>query len=252
MDQNSMAEPNGEETSRFKAPDGGTLTLRAPGYDVTQPWSATVQIRTQRPYAGTPDGMQLREFHVARAGNYDLVIRRLLAGRWNHKVEAQGGHFMIAGSEDDDRGLALWRGPWHEVATWLVDPISPPSKAILRFAGLRFNDQPDGLTIEPALPGVETVEVIDVRKHIPTVGFLAIMPPQVSMQLVPSWSGAPLPTGEVWRQELSQPDEPLDVVLVHATPTTVALLHGKGNDRGREEPRLAFLEKLTELTWTSR
>lgn len=236
--------------ARFRAPDTGLVTIDAPDYELGEPWSASVRIRTKRPYAGTPDGLQLRQLHVTPVGNYDMVLDRVLAGRWAEMVEAQGGHFLIGHSDSADQGLAIWRGLWHEVATWLPDPKLAGSEALRYFARLAFSDSPEGLIVTPMLPAADEVDVLDVSKRVPGVGFLDIRKPRTAHQLVPVWSGAKVATGEVWREELSPTPDQSDVVLIHATPTTVTTLTGRNGEAAHWEPRLEFLQRLTELSWS--
>jgi hypothetical protein len=227
------------------------VCLDAAGYDLEEPWSASVRVTTKRPYAGTPDGLQLRDLHITSTGNYDLVLEHVLEGRWANVVEAQGGRFMIGHSDTVEQGLALWRGPWHEVATWLPDPKMSGSDALRYLARLYFEDSPECLRLKPSAPAIDTVEVLDVSKKIPAVGFLDIRKPETAHQLVPAWSGTPVPTGEVWMEELPPTKEAAkQVVLVHATPTTVTTVSGEAELNVEWEDRLEFLFKLDELSWT--
>jgi hypothetical protein len=242
--------PNESTPDSFRTPDQSRVTLDAPGYELCEPWSASVRIRTRRPYAGTPEGLQLRELHITKAGNYDRVLEHVIDGCWANVVEAQDGHFMIGHSDSAEQGLAVWRGSWHEAATWLPDPKLAGSHALRYFARLRFVDSPEGLTVKPTLPAADVVDVLDVSKRVPGVGFLDIRKPATSHQLVPAWRGTRLPSGEVWREELpTSPDQPPDVVLIHATPTTVTTLSGEREATHLEEPRLEFLDRIAELCW---
>jgi hypothetical protein len=241
---------NASTEARFRAPDGGWVTLEAAGYNLEEPWSASVQVTTNRPYAGTPDGLQLRDLHITAAGNYDMVLDRVIGGRWENIVEAQGGHCLIGHCDTAEQGLAVWRGPWHEVTTWLPDPKMSGSDALRYFARLYFEDSPDGLCIRPTAPAIDRVKVLDVSKKIPGVGFLDIRKPEIAHQLVPAWSGAPVPTGEVWMEEVaSTPEEGPQIVLVHATATTVTTLSGGSELNDGWEDRLEFLHRVNELSW---
>lgn len=237
--------------ARFRAPDGGWVTVDAAGYNLEEPWSASVQVTTKRPYAGTPDGLQLRDLHITVVGNYDMVLERVIGGRWANVVEAQGGHLLIGHCETAEQGLAVWRGPWHEVATWLPDPRMSGSDALRYFARLYFEDSPEGLCVRPTAPAVDRVEVLDVSKKIPGVGFLDIRKPETAHQLVPDWSGAPVPTGEVWMEDVaSTPQEPSKIVLLHATPSTVTTLSGEAELNVDWKDGLEFLFNVNELSWT--
>lgn len=234
-------------SASFRAPDGSTVTLRVSGYDLSGMWDSTVRITTNRPYAGAPEGLQLREFHVTPTGNYDRVLDYAIKGTWVNKVEAQSGHFLVGHSETADQGLAIWRGQWHEAATWLDAPTMPAGVALQRFNGLRFVDSPAGLVVESSFPETETVEAIEVSKIIPGVGYLDIRKPEDGLGLVPNWSGVAVQTGEVWKTDL--PDGPANVSLVHASRSAVTILTADGTDKGYTAARLEFLERLVELSW---
>jgi hypothetical protein len=241
---------NSSTGARFRSPDGGWVILDAAGYDLEEPWSASVRVTTKRPYAGTPDGLQLRDLHIANTGNYDLVLERVLDGRWVNIVEAQGGNFLIGHSDTAEQGLAVWRGPWHEAATWLPDPKMSGSDALRYLARLYFEDSPEGLCVMPTAAAIDAIDVLDVSKKIPDVGFLDIRKPETAHQLVPAWSGAPVPTGEVWMEELAPTSEGApQVVLVHATPSTVTTLSGPEELGSMWQDRMKFLHNLNELSW---
>ncbi len=241
---------NAAERTHFRAADGSRVTLCAPGYDLTEPWSASVRITTNRPYAGTPEGLDLRQLHLTRAGNYDHVLERVVDGHWSNVVQMQGGQCMIGHSDRADQGLAVWRGPWHEAATWLPDPKMQGSHVLRYFAGLGFHDSPDGLRVSATRPAAHTVEVLEVSKRIPEVGHLDIRPPGLAHRLVPVWSGATVPTGEVWAEEaFPGSSESPDMVVIHATPTTVTTLAGERDHKQHCERRVDFLHRVTELCW---
>ena len=243
--------PPSPTTSRFRAPDGGVVTIAAPGYDFGEHWSAYVRITTNRPYAGTPEGLQQRQLHVTPAGNYDLVLDRVIEGRWVNMVEAQDGYFLIGHSDTADQGLALWRGQWHEAATWLPEPKMPGAQALQYLAALRFDDSPEGLVITPFSRAMHTVEVLDVNKRVPGVGFVDVRRPATAHPLVPTWSGSACPTGEVWLEELNEePETASEVVVIHATPTTVTTITGEADDSESLGPRLQFLDELSHLSWS--
>ena len=249
--QKDPERPSSSSSVEYRTPDGGQLAIDAPGYDLDEPWSASVRITTKRPYAGTPEGLQQRHLHVTPAGNYDLVLERELEGRWVNVVQAQDGYCMIGHSDTAEQGLALWRGPWHEAATWLPDPRMSGSDALRYFARLWFVDSPDGLTIRPVSAAVDSVEVLDVSKRVPEVGHLDIRRPATAHPLVPAWSGASVPTGEVWHEEMSPtPDLSSDVVLIHATPSTVTTVSGEREETDRWESRFEFLDQLAHLSWS--
>ncbi|WUH99508.1 hypothetical protein OHR68_39475 [Spirillospora sp. NBC_00431] len=246
-----MAVTAQEKVIRYRAPDGSLISIAASGYDLTDHWSADVLVRLRRPYAGVPKGRQLREFHVAPIHNYDGVLKEVINGRWVHTVESQGGTFLVGHTDEGEQGIAIWRGRWHEIATWLAEPRMAGSRALSYFEGLQFKDAPDGLRVISQAAHAEDVEVRDVDVYVPTVGLLSIQPVTKAHQLVPSWSGAKTKVGEIWREETSAPDDPTEILLLHATSTTVTTLNGEGNNKGNEGPRVKFLQALTELSWVS-
>ncbi|WP_166353476.1 hypothetical protein [Phytoactinopolyspora limicola] len=194
------------------------------------------------------EGPGRRELHVTPKGNYDLVLRHELNGYWAYTLEAQGGHLMIGHADSADQGIAIWRGRWHEVATWLADPKMAPELAARRFENLRFTDTAGGLLIESTRPAVDKVEVADVDTYVPGAGYLTIMPPTSGIDLVPRWSGAPVASGEVWIE-----DEPIDdddkLTVLHVSETAVTRVCGSGMDGN--EAVLPFVEKITRVSWSS-
>jgi hypothetical protein len=235
---------------RFLTPGGGTITIDAPGYDLGELWSCTFEVRVERPYAGTAAGLQMRHLQVAPVGNADFLISRLLRGRVVQEVAAQGGRILIARSDVDDRALVVWRGQWHEVFDWVNEPGASGAQLLRRLERLTFVDSPLGVRVLTGKVPVETVEAEQVRKRIPGVGFLHILDGASGAMLVPTWSGARVPTGEVWRKDLLGSDGTPKSLLVHVSPTTVTTLAGDIDDELSEGPRLQFLSVLRQITWT--
>lgn len=249
----SQLQASGEfdTVSRFRTPDGGLITLEAPGYDLSDPWSATARITANDPYRVLPTGRQVRGLDIAYAGNYDFVIAEVLRGRVVDRLNGQGGQFLIARGRE--QGLILWRGIWHEAAMWISDPNAPSAQALGYFDRLIFMDTPVGLVIRSQSSESEIVETHEVVKHIPGVGYLDIKTAKSGLNLVPTWSGAETHTGEVWRKtHEAASGEPALSVFVHATRTTVAIISGEGEQKSIEEPRLTFLDRLTHLSWIER
>jgi hypothetical protein len=232
----------------FTAPDGSVVTVEAPGYPAGQHWTASVVVTRRRPYAGVAEGPDRRELHVAPKGNYDLVLRYELSGHWAHTLEAQGGHIMVGHSDSKDQGIAVWRGRWHEVATWLADPKMAPELAARWFENLRFTDTPEGMLVESTRPAIDEVEVADVDTYVPGAGYLTIMPPTGAMHLVPRWSGARVTSGEVWIEDEPTGDDDKLTVL-HVSETAVTRVCGSGVDGNHAV--LPFVEKITRVTWNS-
>lgn len=239
------------DSSEFVTPEGAAILLETAGYDLSLPWDASIRVRALRPYGGVPQGLGFRSFHVSYAGNYDTVIDRVLRGRVVQKVQGQEGHFLIAHSYVGQQGLAIWRGTWHEIATWFGPTTLTGAETLRFFEGLAFNDTSRGLLVTSLTPEAEVVETIDVSKHIPGVGFLDIKLASRSLSLVPGWMGAQVPTGEVWRveQAVDSSTQP-HVLLIHASPTTVTLLHGEAGMKAEPGPRIEFLHRLQSISWS--
>ena len=241
-----------EPVSKYLTAEGSIVTIEDHGHDLSSPWDSSVRIRTKRPYGGVPDGLQLRELHIARRGNYDYVIEHVIGAPDVEVVDAQGGQYLIARSSiSEEQGLALWRGDWHEIATWMPESSMPSSEALRYFADLDFADSELGLRVVARDPAVHSVETREVSKRVPGVGFLDIYPPSEGVNWVPSWAGARVASGEVWRKDQGPDDEgrPTEL-LVLANASAVALLTGDLNRKHEVDSRVRFLDSVRKVSWT--
>lgn len=234
--------------SRFRTPDGGTIVLDVPGYDLSDPWSAVVTVTANDPFRVLPTNRQVRGFALAFRGNYDLVIEKVLHGKVVERFSNGGGEILLA--RGPEQAIVLWRGQWHEAAMWLSDPDIDTAQAISVFEGLTFVDDPLGLRVRTENPETEIVETTEVVKYVPGVGYLDIKTSAAGIHLVPKWSGARTRAGEVWRStHEATAAEPAASILIHATPSTVTVLNGDGQQKSDEAPRVEFLNQLAELSW---
>jgi hypothetical protein len=237
-------------TAKFKTPHGGLITLAATGYDLSDPWSATARVTARDPARILPTAREVRGFDIEFTGNYDFVIAEVLHGAVTDRLSSQGGEFLLA--RGGEQALALWRGPFHEAAMWLSDPQIPTAHALSYFDAITFNDSETGLIVESQNPDLEDVETIEVLKWIPGVGYLDIKSAAAGIDLIPNWSGATAPAGEVWRQvDEATADQPARLVFILANTTAVAVISGESGQDHEEAPRLAFIDQLTTLSWTS-
>lgn len=187
--------------SSYVQPDGSTLSLDINENLQFDRWQS--QVHVNRPMDGrSPDAQNRRTFHVAHRGNYDWFISDRFGGVLQ-RVPHGAGEFLIAGSQDPakSQGLLLWRGPHHEVQTYIPSALALSGTAAVNYmADLQFVDTPEGLVIEPPT-SVETVDVHESFLYAPRVAGLTFHPPGVGLGFVPGWRGASVPAGEVWRTE---------------------------------------------------
>lgn len=185
----------------FVQPDGSTLSLDIRENLRFDPWQS--QVFVHQPMDGrSPDARSRRTFHVAHRGNYDAFIAQRFGGVLQ-TVPFADGEFLVAGSEDPAKtqGLLLWRGPHHEVQTYIPSALAlAGTTAVDYMAGLQFIDTPNGCVIEPA-SSVETVDVYESFLYALGVAGLTFHPPGVGLGFVPSWQGARVGAGEVWKTE---------------------------------------------------
>ena len=84
------------------------------------------QVYVHQPMDGrSPDAQNRRTFHVARRGNFDTFIAERFGGVLQ-TVPFGDGEFIVAGSDDPakSQGLLLWRGPFHEVQTYIPSALA--------------------------------------------------------------------------------------------------------------------------------
>jgi hypothetical protein len=234
----------------LKTANGGWVTIDAPGAALSGKWDSTIRVRVKRPYAGVASGLQLRQLHIAPTGNYDRVIEKMIFGTVVQRVRAQGGEFVIARGQPGRQGIVYWRGPWHEIAAWLLpNQDSRGSDALRLLEGLDFVDAPGGLSVLPRLPAAESVEVLDACARVPGVGWIDVYPAAAQMiGLVPAWSGAKVKAGEVWRK---RPPNGGVSSFVLAGHSAISVINPEGwiDKPLRERRALDFINLINEVSW---
>jgi len=240
-------------SARYRTADGQLVFLEAPGFDLGGLWDSTIRIAPRKPDGKNPDQTYMREFHLAPRGNYDYVIERVLDAEVVQVVEAQGGQFLIAVSRRKDlQGLALWRGRWHEIATYLLPSQRGVGSAPLdAFAGLTFTDTPEGLLVAPPRASGLSVNVMDVCTNVTGVGDLELKPASKSLRSIPAWSGAKVTSGEVWQIDVTQEsDTKKHRNLFLAAPSAVVTIAPNDPTSADMARPLSFLESVTSVSWT--
>ncbi|MFJ9313925.1 hypothetical protein ACIRN4_06995 [Pimelobacter simplex] len=196
-----------------------------------------------------PDASRTRTFHVAPRGNYDSYMSFDMESAPLQRLSYDGGEFLVAASnvKGRTRGLALWRGPHHEVATYVANAEAlAVTPALDRLSGLRFHDEPDGLVVNSEVG--ETIRVKESFTFFPEVGTLDVYSPEVGLPLVPSWSGAKARLGEVWRSAF--PEDPASTFFVVSSPSAVAVLTPRVHKREFQEKCAALLDGIASLAHT--
>lgn len=209
--------------SRFVGADGSVFEFLPGSYAFEGPWSAVV--RVERPLDGrSPDAMRTNELHVARRGNYDYVMLELFKGEVRQRLSAQGGEFIVSrSSEDIDQCVAVWRGPFHEIATYGPNrPDADVSTIIGPLLGLTFQDSADGLVVTPQSGASATVSVMGVFNSVLGVGAVEVKSAAEGIGAVPTWSGAKVPAGELWKVE--ETEDSGDAHLLLATRSAVVAI----------------------------
>ena len=241
-------------SAKYRTADGHVVTLEAPGFDVGGLWDSTVRIAPAKPDGRNPDDAYMREYNVTRQGNYDYVITHVLDAEVEQVLEAQGGQFLIAISRRPDmQGVALWRGRWHEIATYLLPSQGGAgSTPLAAFDGLQFTDTPEGLLVAaPAASGL-TVDVLDMCTNVPGVGEVELKQASKALNMIPTWSGAPVPAGEVWVIDATQEFDTENHRILFLASTSAVLTVTPDDTASTDlSSPLSFLESVTTVSWTT-
>lgn len=248
-----MSEGNGfgrRKRVTFRTADGKLLHLSSKQAYFTNPADSTVQIGPTVLDGTRTDTSQVRNLHVAYSGNYDLILRDFIDAVIVQRLSSQGGELIVARSSRADlQGLVLWRGPHHEVASWLppvaeaegIDPIE-------RFEGLRFLDSPEGLVIRAAGPDLY-VRPLETVTDIDGVGTLYLYGADQALAKVPTWAGHGVGVGELWRSTTRNSEASAERTLFTvATPTVVATLAPAPDQDAPFTDQLRFIDSLDGLS----
>lgn len=193
----------------FVQADNSRIEIAVDDFEFADPWDSTVFITM--PLDGrSPDALRRRELHIAHRGNYDDVIAELDAEIF-HRLHSQRGQFLAAAPRGSGAGVALWRGPHHEVAVPIPNNTGArdPAAALRPLMGLDFDDSPEGLRITPQPRLNATLTVQDSYNYVTGVGEVGVHPASGALGSVPTWSGAKVPEGEIWRMD-EEGDEDAD------------------------------------------
>lgn len=243
----------GRSSARFRTANGRVATLEVPGFDVSGRWDSTIRVAPAKPDGKNPDEAYMREYHLAQRGNADYIIDHLLDAEVKQVLQAQGGQFLIAISRRDLQGLALWRGKWHEIATFLLPSQRGAGTAPLdAFKGLKFSDSPEGLVVTPPAASGMEVSVLDVCTNVPGVGEIELKPADKALWMIPTWSGAKVRAGEVWKIDATQEFD-TDAHRNLFLASTSAVITVTPDDTTSTDLRrpLSFLESVATVSWTA-
>lgn len=240
-------------STTVQAADGCLMTLAAPGWDLTRTWDSTVRIRSGRPDGRRADNAWMREIHIAPSGNIDFLLENFLDARVTQRLVARGGGtFLIAESRQADlQGVALWRGEWHEAVAYLSpSEMGVGSRPLRVFEGLGFIDSPRGLRIVPGYGRETHIQVMDVSTYVEGAGEIEIGPAAEALQMVPTWSGAQVRGGEVWRVDTTlDEDAGAQHGLMMASRSAVLTLTPDDPSNSRLTKQLDFMQSISQVTW---
>jgi hypothetical protein len=177
-------------------------------------------------------------------------MRQVIHGTVVQELDSQGGKIIIARGQAGLQGLMYWRGPWHEIAVWLLPNQHKNGAHALRLLdGLDFADSPTGLVVRPRLAAAETVEVLDACARVPGVGWIDVYPATAQMVgLVPSWAGARVKAGEVWRKRPPTGGVP-SFVLAGRSAISVINPEGWIHPNLREKRAVEFVNQIDDVQW---
>jgi len=224
--------------STFMQADRSVVELEADGYEVADPWDS--YIRITMPLDGrSPDAKRTRQLHIAHRGNYDYVIEVLQRGAIYHRLTAQDGEFLVSASRDPGtQGVALWRGPYHEIATFVPHSrLLDAALAMRPLMGLTFEDSPEGLRVIPQPVLNATLSVTESSTYVRGIGTITMRSAAEGMAAVPAWAGAKVPAGELWKVEVvEQGDNETVRYLQLATRSAVMLIAPDANAIKSSQP----------------
>jgi hypothetical protein len=232
-------------SSQVRTPDGGMVTVEAPGYDLTEPWFVAFRTRPKDGYR-VKGPMELRRaFQIGPRGTADSHAQTLLEATVRDRFSFHGGVLWIATA--GDAGIAAWSGQWHDLYAFLSGPQQDATSVLDYFSGLTLVDEQLGLRVDANHPG-EELHAVALAKYVPETGALQITRAAESAALVPQWAGARVPTGEVWRRASPTGTEQAEELLIHATETAVTVVTPDSDSA--VDRRLPFLQNLTRVTWS--
>ncbi|MEV4007084.1 hypothetical protein [Actinomadura sp. NPDC049753] len=140
----------------------------------------------------------LRSFHLAEAGQHEVVPSNILPGASKRVYRRNGFDIVVYEAVDHSNGCLVFAGPYNEATTWFGGP--PPRAAVLNriVSMLTFIDSPTGarVTAKPAT---------NIQQHgTMLVGSDARMTviardARSARDNVPVWRGRQHGDAEVWR-----------------------------------------------------
>lgn len=189
--------------TQYLQSDGKVLSVEFANELELDPWQS--QVHVYSPTDGRqPDARRRRTFHVAHRGNYDWMIGTRFSEREPYSLTMGDGQLMIYSSTDPraTQGLMLWRGPYHEVQTYLPNDVAlDGGRAVDYMADLTFEDSPTGLVIHPHPDSGQVVQVFESFTYVPGISGLTFHSAAVGLGFVPTWKGASAPAGELWKSD---------------------------------------------------
>lgn len=254
-------EATGEQVSRvrtasFRTPSGEVVRLSGRTADLSEPWFCWVELVPDGASASPRGTGERRGFMVGPRSVVDAAVP-MMNGAVRERVAYAGGTFVVV--DGPEQCLGAWTGPWHAVYGWF-DLKATTSALLGHFSGLSLTDTREGVRIRAAAERFGRTLVI---KQIPGVGLVQMMKGAEAVSLLPSWSGARVAAGEVWRKAAADPDDHIHEHYVLASPSAVAIVHTApahlrfeptSAQAAVDEDRLAlgFLTDLDELSWGAR
>lgn len=226
----------------FRAANGFLHELETAGSWDCSPWFSDIEVIGLLT-GQSPDEASIRQLAIAERGNCDALIADALSATVYQQLAYQGGEFLIASSSVEGvQGMALWRGPYHEIYTYLPYSVSlNPTDALSQLEGLDFDDSVEGLVVTPQPGGDDTIVVKSSSIHVEGVGRVELIPGSEAVALIPLWEGLEVLAGELW-QILAA----LGVAhLLLATPTAAVVV-----SPGEFDPNdaVAFVEAILQAT----
>lgn len=118
---------------------------------------------------------------------------------------------------------------------------------------LAFFDSPEGVIVEPQPSLQATVEVQMSTTYVDQVGEVDVRSAEEGLVLVPSWAGAEISAGEMWRIELGEEgDSDVERALLVVSDSAVLTIHPEDQGKSGIQNAVEYASSITEISVSPR
>ncbi|MCZ3389982.1 MAG: hypothetical protein LH645_12915 [Actinomycetia bacterium] len=232
-------------STEFLAPDGSLVSLALPSDYIVDSWSSRAYVVA--PLDGrAPDAERIRDYHITRLGNCDYILNTMYKTYVAQEVKMSGGTLtMHVNEHPSGQGFVVWRGLEHEVSSYMPPALARNAEFVFGyFSGLHFEEEAAGVLITSPETGVE-VGFREATTYVRDVGLVDVRSPSEGLALVPSWQGAQVRAGEVWKAS-HEGEEVAPDQFILASDTAIMIVSPE-MESGLE-PTVRFLESIDRVS----